>query len=152
MKISEALRGVKLIAFDTSPFIYYTEDSPAYVDKMDVIFDLIYADKTQIITSIITLTEVLVKPLRIGDIVVESKYRTLFSSTGKIQLQLVDRAVAERAAVLRAIYNLKTPDALQVATALESNCEAFLTNDAGIKRVTEIRVLVLDELELDPAP
>ena len=98
MKISEALRGVKLIAFDTSPFIYYTEDSPAYVDKMDVIFDLIYADKTQIITSIITLTEVLVKPLRIGDIVVESKYRTLFSSTGKIQLQLVDRAVAERAA------------------------------------------------------
>jgi hypothetical protein len=44
--------------------------------------------------------------------------------------------VAERAAELRARYNLRTPDALQVATALVRRCEAFLTNDARLKRVT----------------
>jgi predicted nucleic acid-binding protein len=39
-------------------------------------------------------------------------------------------------------------DALQIAVALEAGCEAFLTNDRTLKRVTELRVLVLDELEL----
>lgn len=43
---------------------------------------------------------------------------------------------------------LRTPDALQIAAALVAGCEAFLTNDAGLKRVTELRVLVLDELEM----
>ena len=56
------------------------------------------------------------------------------------------------AAQLRARYELKTPDALHVAAALEARCEAFLTNDKGIQRVTDLRVLVLEDLELDPPP
>ena len=57
----------------------------------------------------------------------------------------VNIQIAERAA------HLRTPDALQVATALDAGCDALLTNDLGLKRVAEMRVLVLDELELDPA-
>jgi predicted nucleic acid-binding protein len=49
---------------------------------------------------------------------------------------------------LRAHYNLRTPDALQVATALEFGCQAFLTNDEQLQRVTDLRVLVLKELSL----
>jgi hypothetical protein len=30
---------------------------------------------------------------------------------------------------------------------LEADCQAFLTNDAALKRVTELRVVVLDEVE-----
>ena len=56
--------------------------------------------------------------------------------------------IAESAADLRARYNLRTPDALHVASALSSGCDAFLTNDAGLKRVQELPILVLDELEL----
>jgi predicted nucleic acid-binding protein len=53
---------------------------------------------------------------------------------------------------ISARYNLRTPDALHVATAIEAGCEAFLTNDSTLKRVREIRVLPLDELELDDEP
>jgi predicted nucleic acid-binding protein len=53
----------------------------------------------------------------------------------------VDLAIAERAAELRARYNLKTPDALQVATAIETGCNAFLTSDMRLKRITELRIL-----------
>ena len=60
----------------------------------------------------------------------------------------VNKNIARRAAELRAKYNLKTPDALHVATALETHCQAFLTNDMGLKRITEIQILVLDELEV----
>jgi predicted nucleic acid-binding protein len=61
----------------------------------------------------------------------------------------VSAQIAETAADLRAHYNLRTPDALHVATALAVQCDAFLTNDAAIRRVTELRVLLLDDLELD---
>ncbi len=59
-----------------------------------------------------------------------------------------DTAIAQRAAEIRVRYNLKLPDSLQIATAITSNCEAFLTNDAQLKRVMELRVLVISELEL----
>ena len=61
---------------------------------------------------------------------------------------LIDHRSAQRAAELRARYNLTLPDALQMAVALESGCDAFLTNDSGFKRVTELRGLILDELRL----
>lgn len=64
----------------------------------------------------------------------------------------IDDTTASSAASLRARYQLKTPDALDVATAIEMGCDAFLTNDAGIKRVTELHVLILNEIELDPDP
>jgi predicted nucleic acid-binding protein len=54
--------------------------------------------------------------------------------------------VAARAAELRARYRLKLADALQLALALQAGCEAFLTNDLALRRVAELRVLVLDDL------
>jgi len=70
-------------------------------------------------------------------------------NSGRFRLLQVTSRIAESAADLRARYNLRTPDALHVAAGIDARCDAFLTNDTGIKRVTEIAVLVLDELELD---
>ncbi len=69
-------------------------------------------------------------------------------STNCARRILIDSTVAERAADLRARYNLRTPDALQTAAALDTGWQAFLTNDTQLKRVIELRVLILDELEL----
>jgi len=51
-----------------------------------------------------------------------------------------------RASGLRAKYNLKTPDAIQIAATLQAGGTAFITNDPAFKRVTEIEVLVIDQL------
>jgi predicted nucleic acid-binding protein len=55
---------------------------------------------------------------------------------------------AEQAARLRAVYGLRLPDALQIAFAVESGCQAIVCNDHSMRRVTELPVLVLDDLEL----
>lgn len=60
----------------------------------------------------------------------------------------IDPKIGQQAASLRVRYGLKLPDALQIATAIASNCQAFLTNDAQLQRVTELRVLLVSELEI----
>lgn len=60
----------------------------------------------------------------------------------------LDQESAQQAAELRARYNITLPDALQIAAALNTDCEVLLTNDGSLERVKELRVLVLDELEV----
>jgi len=150
LKISDALKGIRRICFDTAPFIYFVERHATYLDLVRPIFQMI--DKGQLLSfsSSITLTEVLTQPIKVGNAALTTAYRDILIKGHNFTLVPVDTDVAERAAELRARYQLKTPDALQVAVALHAGCDGFLTNDLGLKRVTEVRVLVLDELELDP--
>jgi len=148
MKIADALFGVDLLGVETAPFIYYTESRPTYADKMQAIFQRMNRGQFEILCSVITLSETLNKPIEANDQILISAYTSLFENTSGVTLVSVNKEIARRAAYLRAQYKLKTPDALHVATALETGCQAFLTNDLGLKRVSEIRVLVLDELEI----
>jgi predicted nucleic acid-binding protein len=68
-------------------------------------------------------------------------------SGDELLLLPVDRETAEIGAVLRAKHRLRTPDALQVAAALNAGCEVFLTNDKRLQRLDGLRVLVLDDYD-----
>lgn len=81
----------------------------------------------------------------------ERAYRTLLQHTVPVTLVPVSAAIAEYGAEMRSEYNLRTPDALHVASAVDTGCDAFLTNDLTLRRVTRLRVLVLDELEVGEA-
>jgi predicted nucleic acid-binding protein len=151
MKISDALKNIQLLAFDTAPLIYYVENHPSYADVMQVIIERLDDGHLQAIGSFIMLTEVLIQPLRTNNQALAQKYETILLKSSGFQLIPLAEPVARRAATLRAAYKLRTPDAIHVATAIESDCDAFLTNDKGLKRVTEISILLLDELELDEA-
>ena len=59
----------------------------------------------------------------------------------------IDLSVSDAAARLRAKYpSLKSIDALQLAAAIKGQCEVFMTNDRRLKQVSEIRVILLEEL------
>lgn len=149
MKIDDALSGVDLLCIETAPFIYYTENRPIYFDKMRAIFDRMNEGQFEVVCSVITLSETLNKPIESNDQRLINAYNSLFENTYGITLVSVNKSIARRAAGLRAQYNLKTPDALHIATALETGCQVFLTNDIALKRVTEMHVLVLAEIDLN---
>ena len=98
------------------------------------------------VTSALTVTEVLVHPLRLGRADLADQYRAILLGDSALRLVHLDAEVAIRAAELRARYNLRTPDAVQLASALVAGAEAFLTNDSDLSRVAEIRVVQLREL------
>jgi predicted nucleic acid-binding protein len=64
----------------------------------------------------------------------------------------VSVTIAEEAARLRATYTLRTPDAVQLATALDAGASAFLTNDARLAAIPDLHVLVLDQVGTPAAP
>ncbi|MDZ7359330.1 MAG: PIN domain-containing protein [candidate division KSB1 bacterium] len=148
IKLDDALAGVKNLGLDTAPVIYFVENHPKYDALVTEIFQRIDNDALVGITSIVTFTEVLVQPIRKSDTKLQQEYSELLLHSANFETMPIDADTAKRAATLRALYNLRTPDALQIATALEFNCQAFLTNDIQLKRVLELRVLVLNELEL----
>jgi len=148
MRLEDALVGVTRLGFDTPPVIYFVEAHPVYDARVTEVFRRVQAGAVAGITSVVTLSEVLTQPLRRGDTDLQQQYRDLLLHSKGFATVPIDAGIAERAADLRAHYQLRTPDAFQVAAALAHGCQAFLTNDSGIKRVTDLRVLVLDELEL----
>jgi predicted nucleic acid-binding protein len=146
VKIAAALHQVNRLCFDSAPLIYAAEERAAYVERMRLIFRLIRSQSIQVFSASITLTEVLTKPLKEGDTKTITAYQQMMTKSRQFKLISITPAVAEQAAELRARHNLKTPDALQIAVAVSQQCDALLTNDLGLKRVTEVQVLVLDEL------
>jgi predicted nucleic acid-binding protein len=88
------------------------------------------------VTSSVTLAECLIQPYRLGDLLLVQQLRRAITTGRHTRYVGVD-ACAEQAAELRARYNLTLTDAFQIAAALTAGCDAFLTNDAVLKRVSE---------------
>lgn len=147
-RLATALSGVTALALDTAPLIYFVERDPAYVDVMRELLRRVDMGTIAGLSSVITLTEVLIKPKQAGLLELADAYRNVLLNGRNFALIPIDTAVAERAADLRARYNLRTPDALQISAALSASCEAFLTNDVALRRITELRILMLADLEL----
>jgi len=145
--LDDALIGVTRLGFDTSPIIYLIEVHPAYDALVTEIFRRIDQGGMVGFTSTITLTEVLTLPVKQGDRDLQIEYCDLLLHSANFSMLSVNAEIAELAAKLRAQYGLRTPDALQIAAAKIANCQAFLTNDKDLKIVSDVNVLVLDELE-----
>lgn len=67
-------------------------------------------------------------------------------SSPNIDIFDVDINISRQAAELRANYNLKTPDSIQLASGIQKNADIFFTNDKNLKRVDKIEVLTLGEI------
>ncbi len=146
MNFELALKDIQLLAFDTSPIIYFVESNPAYDELVTAIFQHVEDGQITGLTSVISLCEVLVHPIRNENFELKQRYLDILQNSPNFSTKIIDALIAETAAELRAKYNLRTPDALQIATAIENGCDTFLCNDKKLKQVTELKVLILDEL------
>jgi predicted nucleic acid-binding protein len=144
MGLTRLLKG-KAFFLDTAPFIYFIEKNSRYHDLVKPVVTLLDAQHAQGITSTITLLEVLVHPLRDGNKKLADKYKTILLSSIGLQTLEISHEISERAALLRAKHGFRTPDAIQLATAIISKSDYFLTNDPALKKVEEIKVVVLDD-------
>lgn len=131
---------------DANIFIYSVEHIVPYKPLLDVFWQDVQKSQIAVLTSELSTLEVLVRPLRDGDAALEAAFRAVLLSSPDVQLIPITTAILERAAHLRAASNLKTPDAIHAATALEHGCALFVTNDSDFRRVSGLPVTVLADL------
>jgi predicted nucleic acid-binding protein len=146
MKITECLHTVTKLFLDTAPVVYYVEEDTRYLALVDLVFDRLDTGALVAVTSPVTLAECLVIPYRKNQPELQQAFSDLIVNGANILFASIDHETGKRAAELRAHYNLSLTDAFQIAVALQSGCDAFLTNDATLKRVTELGVIVLEEM------
>ena len=139
------LRG-KTVGLDTAPLIYFMEQNLTYLETVRAFFQGMSQGEFQVVTSTVTLTEILVHPLRTGNTELAQQYRDILLDQENLTTFPVSPGIAELAAQLRAMQNLRTPDAIQIATAIQGGSAFFLTNDSRLPAIPDLKILVLDEL------
>jgi predicted nucleic acid-binding protein len=140
------LRRHRLIALDTSVFIYQLESNARYLPLTDHIFSWLEGPHSKAVTSTITMTELLVQPYRESDDQRVDEFYGLLSTYPNLDWIAPNLEIADVAARLRALHRLQTPDALQAATAEHAGATGFITNDAVFERVKTFETLMLDRL------
>jgi predicted nucleic acid-binding protein len=142
--LGDKLHAARAVGLDSTIFIYYFEEHPRYQVLCTEAFDLMEAGAIQTVTSVITFIEVLTQPLAKGEQELCSRYEQYLRFGPSLTLRSLDPDLALRAAQLRARYQIRTPDAIQLAAAIEFGARLFLTNDDRLHKVTELEVIVLE--------
>jgi predicted nucleic acid-binding protein len=142
----DSLKG-NVIGLDTTPLIYFTEENQTYIEVIDPFFKALGNDELIVVTSVVTLLEVLVRPIRDGNLKLAQRYREFLLNTNSVTTHFLSQAIAEEVARLRAFHNIRTPDSIQMATAIFGGASFFLTNDTRLPSLPNLKTLVLDDLK-----
>lgn len=135
----------KVIGVDTMLFIYLFENNKKYFSIIKEFFNLLEKEKIIVVTSIISPIEI-ISISSIEDYPEKQRlYLSFFKKMKNLKVKEISWELVEKVGYFRRKYNLRTPDAIQLVTAIDSRAQIFITNDTRFKKITEISVLILDE-------
>ena len=136
----------ELVFIDTAPFIYLIEEHPRYLPVVKPLFESLDRGELRAVTSVITLLEAIVHPLRMPDSILASTYLEVFQSASGLDLWTVGPNVAVEAASLRATNpSLRAPDAIQLSVARLAGASLFITNDRRLAGLSDLRTIVVED-------
>ena len=137
------------IFWDSNLFVYLFEDNKEFSPATKQLRGSMLRRGDQLLTSTLTLGEILVKPLERGDTVRCQRYEDALSKTAI--LVPFDVKAARRYAAIHSNRTAKGPDAIQLACAGEAGVDLFITNDHRLqgKQVDGIQFIVaLDQVPI----
>ncbi|NCN58975.1 VapC toxin family PIN domain ribonuclease [Candidatus Roizmanbacteria bacterium CG22_combo_CG10-13_8_21_14_all_38_20] len=140
MEARKSINEVDRVYLDTSIYIYLFENNPRFAADSEQIFLDLVQQQTTIIASTLLITELLVAPIKEKQLELARIYKYLDDHIPGLEFIPLTREISILSAELRAKYNLKTPDAIHLATALATNTQLFITADKKIKNIKEIKV------------
>lgn len=137
----------KKVFLDTTPLIYFLDNDIHFGEKTKQILESILSEGKTIMSSVITEMEYLVYPYRTNNPEkIDAFYD--FLADCDIELKQIDSEIARKASQIRAEYkDFKAMDALQLAVAVQTHCDVFLTNDKQLKQFKEVNCITVEEWE-----
>lgn len=136
------------VFWDTNLFIYLFEDAGPNGARVRELRQRMNGRGDSLVTSALTLGELLVKPRELGEDELAARYSDVLERTALIIP--FDAEAAATFAGLRAGGKLKSPDAIQLACAAAARTDLFITNDARLSSLTVPGVQFVTSLERSP--
>ena len=136
------------VFFDTNCFIYMFEGLEPNQSRMKEIRRRMIERGDRLVTSAMTLGEVLVKPTKLGQTSLIEQYDRAIRATAEVVS--FDSQVAWRYASLRATHNIRNADAIQLACAAHFGVDLFVTNDFNLHKLDVPRIGFIAPLDKVP--
>ncbi len=136
----------KRVLIDTAVWIYHLEQHPEFATPAGRVIESLEAGRYRGIASELTLMELTVRPLQLGRQDVADDYELLLGYFPNLELEPVSRDILLEAAGLRARHRLRTPDAIQLATAIRAGATLAISNDETWRNLAFIETLILADL------
>ncbi|MBM3607925.1 MAG: type II toxin-antitoxin system VapC family toxin [Alphaproteobacteria bacterium] len=139
----EDFLGVYRLYVDANVFIYFLENNGPLNRSATRIISCFQHEGRQLVTSEITLAECLYGAFRDKRDDMVKGYRLLLRDSDIVEMISPAAEILELAAWQGAALRLRLADAIHVATAMESGCDAIITNDKGLQAGKQLRVIQL---------
>jgi len=145
-KFRQTLSRLSKIALDSSCFIYHIEENQKYAELTKIIFEeLLPQNKLKAFASTLIITEILTKPYLYNRPDLVHDYKDLILNLPNFSTFAPEEQICDGAALIRAKYNFRTPDAIHIATAIAQKAAAIVGNDKKWEKVKEIKTIILEE-------
>src|SRR5437867_6677308 len=141
-----AVISASVVYLDSAPLIYYIQEHKKFFGIVRPIIETIDRGEKRGISSYLTLLELLIWPFKKNRPDLAEQYRRLLLKSSHLRIVPMDESIATEAARIRAAYNFRTPDAIQLASAKISRADIFLTNDKRLLPFKEIPVVLLERI------
>ena len=120
------------IFWDTNLFVYLLEDKGELTERVLSLRERMIERNDELLTSALTLGELLVKPMEAGNEILMRRYEQAITAAATVVP--FDQAAASVFAAVRRDRTIQPPDAIQLACASVAGVDLFITNDKRLSR------------------
>lgn len=137
------------VFWDTNLFIYLFEKNPEWSPRVIELRKRMLARRDELLTSYLTVGEVIAKPKQLGSAMLERSYLNFFSS-GSVELAPFGLDAAKQYGDIRARERIRPADAIQLACAAAAATDLFVTNDNGLSAMVVPGITFVTGIERIP--
>ena len=122
------------IFWDSNLFIYLFEKNAEWSQRVVEFRHRMRQRQDELLTSCLTVGEVLTKPKELGNTTLEKAYLNFFSG-GSVELVAFDLEAAKHYGNIRSHERVRPADAIQLACAAAAGTDLFVTNDSRLSKL-----------------
>ncbi|MDK2895616.1 MAG: hypothetical protein PWQ98_1743 [Moorella sp. (in: firmicutes)] len=143
------IAGFQRLLLDTSTIIYFLQGISPYDTILNPLFGLFEQQNLEAVISVITVTELLVGPLKQDNQEALTMVKLFLDDFPGLKVIPISRQIGQMAAAIRAKTNLRLPDALIIATAKTAGCGAIIGNDRTWSKINTAVATIPEVILLD---
>jgi predicted nucleic acid-binding protein len=141
------VKDIVKVTVDSNTLIYYFENHSDYAQDLEELFTRIEDGEIRAYISVLSILEILVKPKREKNELLENQYKALLSNYPNLDIVSIDMNIIDLAASIRAEHCTKSPDAIILSTAIASESKYLISNDIRLRGICDEKGLYLVTME-----